>query len=168
MCILFLDLGQVLELNGLTLEDAALHILDQLLLLFPKKLILQLHSMDFLLHSHDFCLSNRWIQGILHLFLELVFALPKKDLLLCLNHFNQDVTLLLFELRDLVLKLDRLVFHLFELLLELHFNVEVVIRESLLALIVLINQIVELVHLEDLVLLCDLQLVNVLVVRFNF
>ena len=88
LSVLLLNLGQVLELDSFTLEDAALHVLDQLLLLLAEQLVLQLHSVDLLLHSHDFSLPNGWVQSILHLFLQLVLAFPEKDLLLSLNNFN--------------------------------------------------------------------------------
>mmetsp|Transcript_44214 Transcript_44214/g.58684 ORF Transcript_44214/g.58684 Transcript_44214/m.58684 type:complete len:424 (-) Transcript_44214:863-2134(-) len=124
--------------------------------------------MDFLLHRNDLSLADGRVEGVLHLFLKLVLALPEEDLLLSIDDIDQNITLLLFELGDLVLKLDRLVLHLLQLLLELHLNVEVIVRELLLPLVVLINEVVELVHLEDLVFLGDLQLANCLVVALNF
>ena len=164
LSVLFLNLGEVLELDSLALEDAPLHILDQLLLLLTEEFILELHPMNLFLHGDDLRLTNSWVKSVLHLFLKLILALPEKDLLFGLDNFDQDVTLLLFELGDLVLELDRLILHLLELLLELHLDVEVVSRELLLATVVLVNLTVELVHLEDLVLLGHLQLSNLLVV----
>ena len=167
LCILLLNLGQVLELDGLTLEDAALHVLDQLLLLLAEQLVLQLHSMDLLFHCNNFCLSNSWVQSILHLFLKLILALPEKNLLFGLDYLDQNVRLLLLQLSDLVLELDGFVLHLLQLLFELHLNVEVIVCESLLTLVVLVNQVIELVHLEDLVFLSDFKLSNVFVVQLN-
>ena len=136
-------------------------------MLLAEELILQLHPMDLLLHGDDLSLTNGWVQSILHLFFKLVLALPEQNLLLSINDVNQDVTLLLLELRDLVLQLDGLVLHLLELLLELHLDVEVVVGELLLPLVVLVDHIVQLVHLEDLVLLGNLQLSDLLVVRLD-
>ena len=167
LSILLLDLGEVLELDGLTLEDTSLHILDKLLLLLTEEFILELHPMDLLLHGDDLSLTDGWVKSVLHLFLELILALPEKDLLLSLDNLNQNVTLLLLELGDLVLELDRLVLHLLQLLLELHLDVEVVGCELLLATIVLVDLAVELVHLKDLVLLGHLQLSDLLVVVLN-
>ena len=123
--------------------------------------------MDLLLHRNDFSLSDGWVQGVLHLFLKLVLAFPKEDLLLSLNDVNQDVTLLLLQLSDLVLKLNGLILHLLELLFELHLNVEVIISQLLLPFIVLVNQVIQLVHLKHLVLLRDFQLTDRLVVLIN-
>ena len=164
MGVLLLDLGEVLELDGLALEDTSLHILDKLLLLLTEEFILELHSMDLLLHGDDLSLTNGWVKSVLHLFLKLILTFPEKNLLFSLDNFDQDVTLLLFELSDLVLELDRLVLHLLKLLLELHLDVEVVSRELLLTTVVLIDLTVELVHLKDLVLLGHLKLSNLLVV----
>ena len=74
---------------------------------------------------------------------------------------------MLLALGDLVLELDRLIFHLLQLLLELHLDVEVIICKLLLALIVLIDEIIELIHLKDLVLLGDFELSDLLVVALN-
>ena len=167
LSVLLLDLREVLELDSLALEDTPLHILDQLLLLLTEEFILKLHSMDLLLHGDDLSLTNGWVKSVLHLFLKLILALPEEDLLFSLDNFDQDITLLLFELGDLVLKLDRLILHLLKLLLELHLDVEVVSRELLLATVVLIDLTVELVHLEDLVLLGHLQLSDFLVMALN-
>ena len=120
--------------------------------------------MDLFLHGDDFSLTNGWVKSVLHLFLKLILTFPEKNLLFSLDDFDQDVTLLLFELSDLVLELDRLVLHLLKLLLELHLDVEVVSRELFLATVVLIDLTVELVHLKDLVLLGHLKLSNLLVV----
>ena len=167
LSVLLLDLREVLELDSLALEDTPLHVLDQLLLLLTEEFILKLHPMDLLLHGDDLSLTNGWVKSVLHLFLKLILALPEEDLLFSLDNFDQDITLLLFELGDLVLKLDRLILHLLKLLLELHLDVEVVSRELLLATVVLIDLAVELVHLEDLVLLGHFQLSDLLVVALD-
>ena len=167
LSVLLLDLREVLELDSLALEDTPLHILNQLLLLLTEEFILKLHPMDFLLHGDDLSLTNGWVKSVLHLFLKLILAFPEEDLLFGLDNFDQDITLLLFELGDLVLKLDRLILHLLKLLLELHLDVEVVSRELLLATVVLIDLAVELVHLEDLVLLGHFQLSDLLVVALD-
>ena len=59
--VLLFDLRQVLELDSLSLEDTALHILDELLLLLTEQFVLELHSVDFFFHSNDLSLSNSWI-----------------------------------------------------------------------------------------------------------
>jgi len=69
LSVLFLDLGEVLELDCLALEDTPLHILDQLLLLLTEEFILELHSMDLLFHGDDLSLTNGWVKSVLHLFL---------------------------------------------------------------------------------------------------
>lgn len=97
----------------------------------------------------------------------MVLTFPQEDLLFSLDDFNQDITFLFLKLGDLVLEFDRLVLHLLELLFEFHLDVKVVIGELLLMLIVLVDQVIELVHFEDLVLLGDFQLSNLLVVTFN-
>ena len=124
--------------------------------------------MDLLLHRNDFSLTDGRVKGILHLFFKLVLALPEQDLLLCFDDLDQDVTFLLLELGDAVLKLDGLVLELLQLLLELHLNVEVVVCQLLLLLVVLVDQIVELVHLKGLVLLSHFQFSDALVVSLNF
>lgn len=167
LCVLLLDLREVLELDSLTLEHATLHILDQLLLLLAEQLVLELHTMNFLLHGNDLALANRRVQSVLHLFLELVLALPKENLLLSIDDIDQDVTLLLLQLGDLILQLDGFVLHLLELLLKLHLDVKVIVREFLLLLVVLVDQVVELVHLEDLVLLGDFEFTDGFVVTLN-
>ena len=168
LSILLLDLGQVLELNSLALEDAALHILDKLLLFLAEELILQLHAMDFLLHRDDLSLTDGRVKSVLHLFLKLVLAFPEEDLLLSVDDVDEDVGLLLLELSDLILKLDRLVLHFLELLLELHLDVEVVISELLLPLVVLVDEVIELVHLKDLILLGNFELADSLLMALNF
>ena len=168
LSVLLLDLGKVLELNSLALEDAALHILDQLLLLLAEELILQLHAMDFLLHRDDLSLTDGRVKSVLHLFLKLVLAFPEEDLLLSVDDVDEDVGLLLLQLGDLVLELDRLVLHFLELLLKLHLDVEVVISELLLPLVVLVDEVIELVHLEDLVLLRNFELADSLLMALNF
>ncbi len=167
LSILFLNLWKVLELNSLSLEDTSLHILDKHLLLLFEQIILKLHSMDFLLHHNDFSLTNGWVQSVLHFFLKLVLAVPEKNLLLSIDDVDQNITLLLLKLSDLILQLDRLVFHLLQLLLELHFDVKVVIGKFLLSFIVLVNQVIELVHFKDLVLLGDFELTDFLLMSIN-
>ena len=75
LSVLLLDLGQVLELDRLALEDAALHILNELLLLLAEELVLELHAMDLLLHRHDLRLADGRVKRILHLFFKLILAL---------------------------------------------------------------------------------------------
>ena len=167
LSILLLYLGKVLELDRFTLEHTSLHVLDEFLLLLTEELILQLHSVDLLLHGDDLRLTDCWVQSVLHLFLELVLSLPEQDLLFGIDDVNQDIALLLLQLSDLILELDRLVLHLFELLLEFHLNVEVVVGQLLLTLVVLVDHVIELVHLKDLVLLGDLELSDLLVVSLD-
>ena len=99
--VLLLDLGEVLELDGLPLEHGPLHVLDQLLLLLAEELILELHSMDLLPHRNDLGLTDGWVKSILHLLLELDFTLPEQDLALSLNDFSEDVTFLVLEVGNL-------------------------------------------------------------------
>ena len=86
--VLLLNLRQVLELDSLSLEDTALHILDELLLLLTEQFVLELHSVDLFFHSNDLSLSNSWIESVLHLFLKLILAFPKEDLLLSFDNLN--------------------------------------------------------------------------------
>ena len=106
MSILLLDLRQVLKLDRLSFEDASFHVLDKDLLFFTEEIVLELHSMDFLLHGDNFSLTDGRVKSILHLFLELVLAFPQKDLLLSIDDVNENVTLLLLKLSDLVLQLN--------------------------------------------------------------
>ena len=76
LSILLLYLGKVLELDRFTLEYTSLHVLDEFLLLLTEELILQLHSVDLFPHGNIFCLTNCWVQSILHLFFELDLTLP--------------------------------------------------------------------------------------------
>ena len=69
MGVLFLDLGQELELDGRALENASLHVFNELFLLLAEQFILKLHPMDFFLHSDDLCLTNGRIESVLHLLL---------------------------------------------------------------------------------------------------
>lgn len=167
LSILLLDLRQVLKLDRLSFEDASFHVFDKDLLFFAEEIVLELHSMDFLLHGDNLSLADGRVQSILHLFLELILALPQKDLLLSIDDVNENVTLLLLKLGNLVLQLNGLVFHLLELLLELHLDVEVVVCELLLSFIVLVDQVVKLVHLEDLIFLSDLKISNFLAVAID-
>lgn len=104
--VLLLDLREVLELDGLPLEDVPLHVLDELLLLLAEELVLQLHPVDLFLHGDDLGLTDSWVQSVLHLFLKLVLALPEEDLLLSFNHVDDDVRFLLLKLSDLIFNLD--------------------------------------------------------------
>ena len=103
LSVLLLDLGQILELNRLSFEDASFHVFDKDFLLLTEEIILELHPMDFLLHGNDLSLTDGRVQSILHLFLKLILALPQKDLLLSVDDVNENVTLLLLKLGDLVL-----------------------------------------------------------------
>lgn len=160
LSILLLDLGQVFELNGLTLEDRAFHIFDKFLLLLAELVVTELHAMDFLAHGNDFGLTNIRVKSLLHLLLKLSFSLPEQDLTLSLNNFSQNLCFGFLKLGDLVFKLNGLIFELFQLLLELVLNVKVGISEHLLAGFVFVVKIVELVHFEVEVLQSDLQLTN--------
>lgn len=167
LSVFLLNLGQVLELNRLSLEDASFHVFDKDLLFFAEEIVLELHPMDFLLHGDNLSLTNGRVQSILHLFLELVLALPQKDLLLSIDDVNENVTLLLLKLGDLVLQLNGLILHLLELLFELHLDVEVVVSELLLSFIVLVDQVIKLVHLEDLIFLSDFKLSDFLAMAID-
>ena len=103
LSVLLLDLGQILELNRLSFEDASFHVFDKDFLLLTEEIILELHPMNFLLHGNDLSLTDGRVQSILHLFLKLILALPQKDLLLSVDDVNENVTLLLLKLGDLVL-----------------------------------------------------------------
>ena len=103
LSVLLLDLGQILELDRLSFEDASFHVFDKDFLFLTEEIILELHPMDFLLHGDDLSLTDGRVKSILHLFLKLVLALPQKDLLLSVDDVNENVTLLLLKLRDLVL-----------------------------------------------------------------
>lgn len=103
LSVLLLDLGQILELDRLSFEDASFHVFDKDFLLLTEEIILELHPMDFLLHGNDLSLTDGRVQSILHLFLKLILALPQKDLLLSVDDVNENVTLLLLKLGDLVL-----------------------------------------------------------------
>lgn len=83
--------------------------------------------MNFLFHLNNFDLTDRWVKGLLSFLLESDFPFPKENLAFSFYYFTEDVSLLVFQLRNLILKLNRFVFKFFELLLEVHFNVEVLV-----------------------------------------
>lgn len=97
LSVLLFNLGQVLELDSLPLEDGSLHVLDHFLLLLPKLFVSELHPMDFLLHGDNFSLTNGWIKGVLHFFLKLNLSFPEQDLSLGFNNVGEDVSFLLLE-----------------------------------------------------------------------
>jgi hypothetical protein len=76
---------------------------------------------------------------------------------LSFDNFSKNVSLLLFKCGYLALKLDALIFELFQLLLELVFDVEIVISHFGLLSGILIVEVVELIHLEVEVLEGDLE-----------
>jgi len=167
LSVLFLNLWEVLQLDGLSLEDRSLHILNHLFLLLSQLLVSQLHSMDLLLHGHDLSLTDRWVQMVLHLFLQLDLSLPKQHLSFGLHDLSKDVSFLLLQVGNVVLKSNRLVFELLQLLLELILDVEVIILQLFLKISVFVEQIVELVHLEIQVLLGDLKHSDLLLMALN-
>lgn len=69
MGVLFLDLGQELELDCSALENASLHIFDELFLFLAEQFILKLHPVNLFFHSDDLCLTNGRVKSVLHLFL---------------------------------------------------------------------------------------------------
>jgi hypothetical protein len=67
LSVLLLDLGEVLELDGFSLEDSTLHILDHLLLLLAELFVSEFHSVDLFLHRYDLTLPDVRVERILHL-----------------------------------------------------------------------------------------------------
>jgi len=63
----------------------------------------------------------------LHLFFELDLPLPEQDLAFGFYDLGEDICLLLLEVGDVVFKLDALILELLEFLLELVFNIEVIV-----------------------------------------
>lgn len=167
LSILFLYLGQVLELDSLTLKDSSLHLFDHFFLLLAKLVVSKLHSMDFFSHGNDLSLTDCRVKSILHFFFELDFTLPKKNLLLSFNNLSENVSLFLLELSNLVLKLDRLVFELFKLLLELILNVEVIVFELFLLCSIVIEVVIKSVHLAGKVLEVNVESNNLFLVALN-
>lgn len=108
--ILLFNLRLILKLDSLLLEDGTLHVLDHFLLLLAELVVHKFHTMDFFTHGNDLRLTDLGVDFLLHLLLELDLSFPEKDLTFSLNNFSKDVGLLFLELRDLVLKLDALVF----------------------------------------------------------
>jgi hypothetical protein len=96
-------------LNRFALKNGALHVFNHFLLSLAQCVVSQLHSVDFFSHSHNFSLPNSGVEGILHLLFQLNFSLPQEDLSLRLHNLSQDLSLLLFLLRDIIFKLDALV-----------------------------------------------------------
>jgi hypothetical protein len=127
LSIFLLNFGEVLELNSFSFKNRLFHFLNVLLLFLPKNIIPQFHSMNFLFHLNNFDLTDRWVKGLLSFLLESDFPFPKENLAFSFYYFTEDVSLLVFQLRNLILKLNRFVFKFFELLLEVHFNVEVLV-----------------------------------------
>ena len=167
LSILLLDLGEVLELDGFSFEHRPFHVLDKFLLLFAEKFVLELHSVYLLPHCDDFGLTNGWVERILHFLFKLDFTLPEKDLTLRLHHFTKDMTFLILQAGDLHLKSDRFVLEFLKFLHEFFLDVVVVIGQLVLLVGIAVEKIVQLVHLEGLVLESDFELSDSLVVRFN-
>ena len=124
--------------------------------------------MDFFSHSNDIFLTNLRVKSLLHLFLERYLSIPKENLSLSLDNLLKDGSLLGLQLVDLILKSDRLIFQLLELLLELHLNVEVCIQKFDLSLLVLEFCLIELIHLKDLVFLVNFKTSDTLKVGLYF
>ena len=167
LSILLLDLGKVLKLDSFSLKYRPFHVLDQFLLLLAEKLVLELHSVDFFPHSHDLSLTNGWIKSILHFFFKLDFTLPQEDLALSLNYFTEDVTFLILKVGDFHLESDGLVLQFLKFLHEFFLDVVVIVGQLVLCVGIAVEEIVQLVHLEGLVLEGDLKLSDSLVMRFN-
>jgi hypothetical protein len=127
-CILLFNFGQILKLDGLSFEYCTLHVFNHLLLLFSESIVTKLHLVDFFSHRDDLSLTNCWIKWVLHIFLKLNFAFPQKNLSFSLNNFRKYLSLLFLKLWNLVLKFYTLIFKFFEFLLELIFDVLIVVE----------------------------------------
>ena len=124
--------------------------------------------MDLFPHCNNFCLSDGWVKSILHLFFKLDFTLPKKDLTFSFHNLTKNVSFFVFEVCNLHLESDRFVFQFFKLLHELFLNVVVVICKLILSICVAVEQIVQLIHLECLILEGDLKFSDLLAMLFDF
>ncbi len=120
--------------------------------------------MDFYFHGHNFGLTNVGVKSLLHLSFELNLTLPKQYLSLSLNNLSQNVGFFFFKSRYLTLKFDAFILELLQLLFELIFNVEVIIRHFCLLGRVLIVEIVKLIHLKIEVFKCDFKWAYLLLV----
>jgi hypothetical protein len=143
---LLLRLRLVLQLDRLTLVDSALHLLYQLLLLPLELLQLDFHTMNLLLHISHLDLPDVWVNGLLHLTLELGLTLPKQDLTLAFHDLLEDHGLLVLEPLNTVLKLNCLCLELLQTDLEVFLQVVVLILQLVVHLLVLRQQQVDLVH----------------------
>ena len=95
LSILLLDLGQVFQLDGFTLENSSFHVFDHLLLLLAELVVSQLHSVDFFAHGNDLGLTDGRVNSILHFLFQLDFTFPQENLALGLHNFSEDFGLLL-------------------------------------------------------------------------
>jgi hypothetical protein len=87
----------------------------------------ELHAMQFLLELLDFWLADIGIEGFLHLLFELVLALPEKDLSFALYDLIYEFCLFFTDDIDVEFQFGGLVFHLFQFLYELAFQVYVLV-----------------------------------------
>lgn len=104
--------------------------------------------MNFLAHRNDLFLTDCWVKGVLHFFLKLNFSFPKENFALSFDDVSENISFLFFKLRDLVFKLDRLEFEVFQFLLELLVDVEILVLQTLIGGGVFVIEIVKLVHLK--------------------
>jgi hypothetical protein len=81
--------------------------------------------------------------------------------------FSQYISFLFLQVRDIVLKPDRLVFKLLQLLLEFVFDVEVIVLQFLLEISIFVEEVIKLIHFEIEIFLSNLELSNFFFVRLN-
>lgn len=136
----------IFRLNGLFLSYLSLHSLDEFLLLFSELIVHELHAMNFFTHLTNLISPILRITLFLHFLLELYFSFPQANLSFSFSHFLQDIALFRLQLRDLVLKFDRLLLHLFELLFEVIFDIEIIICQSYLGLFGHVQSFIMLFH----------------------
>lgn len=137
--VLLLDLGKVLHLDRLSLEDAALHVLDHLFLLLAQLFVPQLHAMDLTLHGDNLSLADGGVKSVLHFLLELDLTLPKQNLPFGFNDIGEDLSLLVLERTNAVLELDAFILKVSELLLELLLGVDVLLLQFFALVLVVVQ-----------------------------
>jgi len=74
--ILLLNLGLVLQLNGLFFKHGAFHVFDHFFLFLPELVKHKFHSVNFLSHGDNFWLANFRVDFFLHFTLKLNFSFP--------------------------------------------------------------------------------------------
>ena len=103
--------------------------------------------MKLFLKLFDFSLPDTGVNYILHLFLQLILSLPKQNLPFTLNNLIHELSFLLSNYIDVILKLGCLMFHLLKFFDQFTFQVDILVLKLSFFVSIVRNSIVELFHL---------------------